>query len=86
MDYEKITQQMLNLNKTSFDNSFNAMNLVCEQNRKMAESFLSQAAWIPDEGKKAYKDWMSAMCTGANDLKKMVDENYTKVEEYFDRE
>lgn len=75
----------MQFNKSSFENSLNAMNMACEQNKKMADSFLSQAEWIPEEGKRAYQEWISAVCNGANEFKKMVDENYSKVEEYFDQ-
>ena len=85
MDHQKMTRQMMQLNKTSFDNSFEAMNMACEQNKKMADEFLSQAEWIPEEGKRAYQEWMSAVSSGASDFKKIVDENYRKVEGYFDQ-
>lgn len=85
MDNLQIAKQMINFNKTAFDNSFSAMTMVYEQNEKMVETFLSQAAWMPEEGKKAIKDWLAAYRTGCNDFKKMVDENYAKVEAYFDK-
>ncbi|MBC2711592.1 MAG: hypothetical protein HGJ94_11580 [Desulfosarcina sp.] len=86
MDNKLIAKQMINFNKTAFDNSFSAMTMVYEQNEKMAETFLTQATWLPEEGRKAIKDWMSAYRTGCSDLKKLVDDNYAKVEAYFDKE
>jgi len=86
MDNKQIAKQMVQFNKTAFDNSFNAMNMVYEQNEKMIETFLTQATWMPEEGKKAIKDWMSAYRTGCTDFKQMVDENYAKVAAYFDKE
>ncbi len=85
MDNLQIAKQMINFNKTAFDNSFSAMTMVYEQNEKMVETFLSQATWMPAEGKKAIKDWLAAYSKGCNDFKKMVDENYAKVEAYFDK-
>ena len=86
MDQNQITKQMMQFNKTAFDGSFSAMTMVYEQSNKMFETFLTQAPGLPEEGKKAVKDWMSAFRTGCNDLKKMVDDNFTKVEEYFNKE
>ena len=86
MDNKQIAKQMVQFNKTAFDNSFNAMNMVYEQNEKMVDTFLTQASWMPEEGKKVIKDWMSAYRTGCADFKRMVDENYTKVEAYFEKE
>lgn len=86
MDQKQIAKQMIQFNKTAFDSSFNAMSMVYEQNETMFETFLTQATGLPEEGKKAIKDWMSAYRTGCNDFKKQVDDNYAKVDEYFNKE
>jgi hypothetical protein len=83
MDQKQIARQMIQFNKTAFDNSFNAMKMVYEQNEKMVGAFLEQAAWLPADGKKAIGDWMAAYKTGSDDFKKLVDENYQKVEDFF---
>lgn len=84
MDHKQIAKQMIKFNKTAFDNSFSAMTMVYEQNKKMMESFLNQAAWLPEGGRKAIADWMEAYHNGCGDLKKLLDENYAEVETYFD--
>ncbi len=85
MDQKQIAKQMIQFNKTAFDNSFSAMTMVYEQNEKMLETFLGQASGLPEEGKKAIKEWMTSYSTGCSDFKKQVDENYAKVEEYFEK-
>ncbi len=59
--------------------------MVYEQNEKMVETFLNQATWMPAEGKKVIEEWLAAYRDGCNDFKKMVDDNYAKVEAYFDQ-
>ena len=86
MDQKQIAKQMIQFNKTAFDSSFSAMTMVYELNEKMIETFLIQAPGLPEEGKKAIKDWMSAYRTGCNDFKKLVDDNCGKVEECFNKE
>ena len=83
MDQKQLAKQMVQFNKTAFDNSFKAMSLVYEQNEKMMEAFLGQAGWLPEEGRKALKEWMASYKKGCQDFKKMVDDNYAKVESYF---
>jgi polyhydroxyalkanoate synthesis regulator phasin len=83
MDQKQIARQMIQFNKTAFDNSFSAMTMVYEQNEKMVNAFLEQATWLPENGKKAIEDWMQAYKKGCADFKKTVDENYQKVEDYF---
>ena len=86
MDQKQIAKQMIQFNKTAFDSSFSAMTMVYEQNEKMVETFLTQASGVPEEGKKAIKDWMSSYRTGCADFKKQVDDNYAKVEKSFIKE
>ena len=83
MDQKQIAKQMVQFNKTAFDNSFKAMTMVFEQNAQMVYTMLEQAAWMPEDGKKAIKDWMATYKTGCDDFKKVVDESYTKVESFF---
>ncbi|GAB6906054.1 conserved hypothetical protein [Desulfosarcina cetonica] len=85
MEYSQIAKQIINFNKMAFDNSFSAMSLVYEQNQKLLESFLGQAAWMPEEGKKALKDWMASYQKGCEEFKQMVDNNYAQVEAYFNK-
>ena len=83
MDQKQIARQMIQFNKSAFDNSFNAMTMVYEQNEKMVGSFMEQATWLPEAGKKAINDWLQAYKKGCQDFKKQVDDNYQKVEEFF---
>ncbi len=85
MDNQQIAKQMIKFNKTAFDNSFSTMTMVYEQNEKMVETFLGQATWMPAEGRKVIEDWLAAYRKGCDDFKKMADENYAKVEDYFDK-
>jgi hypothetical protein len=83
MDPNFMLKQMLDFNKTAYDNSFGAMLTIQEQNEKMVNTFLEQAAWMPEEGKKLIRDWVGAYKKGCEDFKKTADENYRKVDEFF---
>jgi hypothetical protein len=77
-------KQMIAFNKAAFDNGFNAILALQEQNEKMVNSFLGQAGWIPEEGRKVITDWVHTYKKGCEDFKKMADDNYAKVEKYFE--
>jgi hypothetical protein len=83
MDPKQIAKQMMQFNKTAFDNTFDAMTVLQEQTEKMVGMYLEQAPLIPSEGKKAISDWLKAYKKGRVDFKAAVDENYKKVEEFF---
>ena len=83
MNQKALFKQMIDFQKTTFDNSFNAMASLQEQGEKMVGIFLEQASWLPDEGKKTIRDWTDAYKKGRIDFKKNVEEHFKRVEEYF---
>jgi hypothetical protein len=83
MDQKLIIKQMIQFNKTSIDSSFKAMSMVYEQNEKMVGVFLEQATGLPEEGKKAIKDWMVTYKSGSENFKSLLDDSYAKVESFF---
>ena len=83
MDQKQLLKQMLDFQKTTFDNSFNAMVLLQEQSDKASQTLLDQATWLPAEGRKAIDEWMAAYKQGQVEYKALVDENFKKVEAFF---
>ena len=83
MEHNEMFKQMITFNKTAFDNSYNAMVTLQEQTEKMANNFLDQASWLPEEGKKVTLDWIKAYKKACEDFKKTVDENFKRVEDFF---
>ena len=83
MDQKQILKQMIEFNKTTFDNSFSALVMLQEQTEKMVNAFVTQAPWLPEEGKKVLDNWVKAYKKGRDDYKKLVDESFKKVEDFF---
>lgn len=83
MDQKKLFKQMLDFNKSAFENSFNAMVMLQQQAERAANTILDQATWLPEEGRKAIQQWADSYKKGRDDFKKLIDENYSRVESYF---
>lgn len=83
MDQKKMLKQMIDFNNAAFNNSFNTMVTLQEQMEKATNALMDQATWLPEEGKKALKDWVGAYKDGREKFKATVDENFQKVEEFF---
>jgi len=83
MDPKQMTKQMMDFNKTAFDNTFNAMTVLQDQTEKMVSMYMEQAPWFPEEGKKVINEWVRAYKKGREDFRSIVDANYKKVEDYF---
>ena len=78
-------KQMVQFNKNAFDQGYNAMEMLWKQNEKMTNSFLDQAAWLPEEGKKTVNECMRIFKKGCDEFKKTADQNYKNVEKLFAR-
>src|SRR5271157_6524396 len=83
MDPKQIAKQMVDFNKTAFDNSFDAMSVIQDQTEKMVNAMMEQTAFFPEEGKKAVNDWIKTCKKGREEFKAAADENFKKVEVFF---
>ncbi|MEW6377308.1 MAG: hypothetical protein AB1502_16145 [Thermodesulfobacteriota bacterium] len=83
MEQRQLIKQMLDFNKTTFNNTFNAVAMLQDQAERMTKMFLEQAAWLPEEGKKILNDWTDGFKKGRDDFKNAMDESFKKVEEFF---
>ena len=83
MEPQKIAKQMIDFNKTTFDNSFSAMIMLQEQTEKMVNMSLEQTTWLPENGKEVVNEWLVTHKKGREDFKKIMDENFKKVEKFF---
>jgi hypothetical protein len=83
MEQTKVTRQMIEFYKTTFDNTFNAMMILQEQTEKMVGLFLEQSPWFPKEGKDAVNEWVKTYKRGRDSYKTSADESYKKVKDYF---
>ena len=83
MDNKQVLKQMLDFQKTTFDNAFSAMLMMQTQAEQMANNLLEQATWLPEDGRKVVTDWVAAYKQGRDEYKAYVDENFKKVEDFF---
>jgi hypothetical protein len=83
MEPKQIAKQMVDFNKTAFDNSFEAMAVIQDQTEKMVTAMMQQTAFFPEEGKKLIDDWIKTYKKGREEFKAAADENFKKVESFF---
>lgn len=74
---------MLEFNKAAFDSNFKTMFFFQNQNEQYLFRFLDKANWVPEEGKKAMNEWLTAYKTNYENFKACADENYKKALDYF---
>lgn len=83
MQPKQILKQMIDFNKAAFDNAFNNMAMLQEQMEKTINIMIGQSTGMTEEGKKAVKEWAAIYKKGFEDYKRTVDENFKRVESFF---
>ncbi len=76
IDPKKIGLQILDFQKSAFDNACNSMEQTQKQVEKMADPLLKNIPGLPEE-------WKSMLKKNQEDVKKAVDEGFAKAESYF---
>ncbi len=83
MEPKKMAKQMISFQRSLFENSYHAMNMVVEQTENMAKSLMDQMPIVPQENKKALEDALNFYKKARDDFKKAVDDGFAKMEELF---
>lgn len=79
----KMGLQLLDFQKSAFNNSYNTMIKIQAQSEKIADSFLKENSAIPAEGKKVLNEWKAVFKKGQTEFKKSVDDSFIKAESYL---
>lgn len=83
MEQKKIMKQLIEFNRTSFNNMYSTMVMLQEQAEKMAETLLAHPGLLPQEGKEVMKEWVKIFRAQRLEYKQTVDENFKKLEDFF---
>jgi hypothetical protein len=85
MEYTQITKQIIDFQKISFSNWYNAVALVQDQTRSAMDMVLDQSTWVPEDGNKAVKSWLDACQDERDRFKAYVDEGFSSMERHFSK-
>jgi hypothetical protein len=80
---ETYAKQIIDFQKSTFDNAFDTIVKLQDQAEKMTIDVLGQMPWMPEEGKKAFGDSIKMFKDARNDYKKVVTDGFDKMEEFF---
>jgi len=76
----KMMKQVIEFQKTAFENSFSAIVMMQGQTEKLADQFITKNSLIPEEGQKMINEWRLSFKKGRDDFKKSIDENFKRIE------
>lgn len=77
-------KQMLEFNRTSFNNTYNALTKLQEQAEKMTSTLIDHPTLLPEDGKKIIKEWVSIFKQHQSEYKETVNDNFENLLNYFE--
>ncbi|MEQ8180608.1 MAG: hypothetical protein ABRQ30_00740 [Smithellaceae bacterium] len=85
MDPKQLTRQLMDFNKSAFDQSYKMIKILHDQTENIVLRFLERSNWITEDGKKVVKEWAKVCKKGSEYFKDCADENYKKIADYCTR-
>ena len=82
MDPKKMTTQMIEFYRATFDNSFSAMMTLREQMERLSNLYWGQMVNLPEEAKKGLNEWTKSYKKNCEDFKKVVDDGFKSLEAF----
>jgi hypothetical protein len=81
MDQQKMmAKQLMDLQKATFEGMMNNMIIFWDQTGRMLGSYLNQASWMPEEGRKTFRDWVDSNKKGCETFQHAVTDGFKRLE------
>ena len=84
MQPKDMLKQMIDFNKSAYENAFKNVNVLQEQMERMIYLYIDQTVIMPEQSRKAAKEWASMYKKGFDDFKTLMDDNYGILETFFE--
>jgi len=81
-----MAKQMIGFQRAGVETMIDNMIIFWEKTASMLNSFLNQAAWVPEEGKKVFREWVDSNKKGCETLKDTVNKSYESLEKCFEKQ
>ena len=80
MEYNQITKQAIDFQKTAFNSWYNAVTMVQDQAAAAVETMMNQTSLVPKDGRQAIKSWVNACQEERNRFKSYVEDSFSGLE------
>jgi hypothetical protein len=84
MQSKDMLKQMIDFNKSAYENAFKNMNVLQEQMERMIYFYIDQTVIMPEQSRKVAKEWVSMYKKGCDEFKKLMDDNFRRLGTFFE--
>ncbi len=75
----RMMKQMIDMQRASCDGMINGMIMIWDQTGNAIDG----AAWFPEEGRKAFRQWVEMNKKACENLKSAIDSGYSNLDKFF---
>jgi hypothetical protein len=79
----RVAKQIIDFNKIVFNDNFSTRKALYEQTERLMSKFWGKSPILSEEGRKFTTEWMKTYKTGCENFQNAVNENFEKVEDFF---
>lgn len=83
MEINNMTKQMMDFQKTMFNNAFNTITMFQDQTDSFGRAMVDQNPVMPQEAKDAVKNWMEMSKKARDSYKQTLEESFKSMESSF---
>ena len=80
MEYNQITKQAIDFQKSAFNSWYNAVTMVQDQAAAAVETLMNQTSLVPEDGRQAITNWVGACQAERNRFKSYVVDSFSGLE------
>jgi len=80
MEQTQLTKKIIDFQKMSFEQWFDAVSLIQNQAEKTMDVMLDQSTWIPEDGRNALRNWTNLCQQERGRFKSYVDKGFSALE------
>ena len=81
----KLAGNVIDFQKTTFDNTFKVVDKLQSQSEDAIAKLLTEGDWMPREGKSVVKEWAKLLKSARKDFQKTVDTSFDLISDLLER-
>ncbi len=86
MEYNQMAKQVVDFQRISFENWYNAMSLMQDQATSSMDMVLGQTRWIPEDGRQTIKEWLGMFQKERVRFKDYMEKGFDEYEKFITEE
>ena len=83
MEYNQITKQAIDFQKSAFNSWYNAVTMVQDQAAAAVETLMNQTSLVPEDGRQAITSWVGACQAERDRFKSYVVDSFSGLEKHL---